>query len=225
MYNEILFVVQSVVVSVGALGAARMGVSSLVAYSSLLCVLANVFVTKQITLFAIHATGADGFSVGATFALNLLQEFYGASAARKAIYTNIGILIVYVLFTQIHLWYIPSSEDVTQNHFVVLFAPMVRIVIASFVSFFISQSIDYQLYGFLKHQLASRWLLIRNYGSMIVSQGVDTVLFTMLGLYGTVPHIAELIFVSYAIKLCAIVISGIGVIALQRYKIAIGTPE
>lgn len=215
-YNELLFISQAVTVGLGAICALYCGAAPLVAYTSMLCILANLFVTKQILLLGMHATGADVFSVGATLGLNLLQEYHGRDITQKAIYTNFGLLVAYVIFCHMHLLYVPAPDDVMQLYFSVLLSPMMRIVVASFTAFFISQQVDYALYGFLKKYCQSHWMLLRNYGSMVVSQLVDTLLFSILGLYGLVSHLGEIMVVSYIIKLCAVMVAGSCLLLLRN---------
>ncbi len=76
-----------------------------------------------------------------------------------------------------------------------------RIVAASLFTYFVVQQFDMRLYGFLKSKLENRFYMFRNYSSVALSQLLDTVLFSFLGLYGIVTHIWEIVLVSYAIKL------------------------
>ena len=74
---------------------------------------------------------------------------------------------------------------------------MPRIVIASFVVHLIVQWADYLLYGFLKRTLHDRYLVARNVVSIMLTQLLDTVLFSFLGLYGIIENIWQVIVVSY----------------------------
>jgi uncharacterized integral membrane protein (TIGR00697 family) len=56
-------------------------------------------------------------------------------------------------------------------------------------------------------RLGKKYFILRNYGSLIVSQAVDTVLFSFLGLYGIVSDISDIIFASYIIKILAILLA------------------
>lgn len=204
MANEYIFIIQSVILAVASLGALYLGKAALVAFICMQCLLANIFVLKQITIAGLNATAADAFTIGATLGLNLLQEYYGKAIAKKTIFTNFFLLIFYAVVSQIHLWYTPSNFDSAHIHFKPLLTVMPRIIIASFTAFFISQWIDYALYGWLRTLWHSRWLVVRNYSSMLVSQLIDTVLFSVLGLYGLVENIGHIIVVSYVIKVAAI---------------------
>lgn len=207
MNNEYIFIIQTIILALASLQALHLGASALTAFICTQCILANLFVVKQITLLGFNATAADAFTIGATLGLNLLQEYHGKKATQKAIAINFFMLIFYAIVSQIHLWYTPSQYDVMDVHFNPLLTVMPRIVIASFSVFLISQMIDYWLYGVLRRIWQSRFLVLRNYSSLLVSQLVDTVLFSLLGLYGLVENIGHIIIVSYTIKVCAIILA------------------
>src|ERR1700722_1691012 len=101
--NELLFLVQTALISVGVLAGLRLGVEALTTVLVSYCLLANLFVLKTITLFGLTATAADAFTIGATLALNLIQEYYGKTPARRAMRTNILVLMLYTVMTLIHL--------------------------------------------------------------------------------------------------------------------------
>lgn len=202
--NEYIFIIQTIVLSLASLIALSLGSAALVALICMQCLLANIFVLKQISLLGFNATAADAFSIGATLGLNVLQEYYGKTIAKKTIFINFFLLVFYAIVSQVHLWYTPSIFDTMQPHFIALLGVMPRIVIASFTAFFVSQWIDYMLYGWLRTIWSSRWLVVRNYSSMLVSQLIDTILFSFLGLYGLVESVGHVIIVSYTIKVIAI---------------------
>jgi uncharacterized integral membrane protein (TIGR00697 family) len=205
--NELIFILHTVFISLTALGALYLGQAALVAFVCLQCVLANLFVIKQITLFSFTATCSDAFTIGSVLGLNLLQEYYGREITRKTIWINFFLLVFYAVVSQIHLAYIPNAGDIMHQYFVPILGFMPRIVIASFTVYLISQFADYALYGFLKRTIKDRLLIIRNYASIVVTQLLDTVLFTFLGLYGIIDNLWEVVLISYSIKLLAIVVA------------------
>jgi len=207
MFNEILFMLHSIIISLFALGAFALGPYALAAFVCVQCLLANLFVIKQINLFGFNATCSDVFTIGAVLGLNLLQEYYGRDITRKTIWINFFLLVFYAIVSQIHLLYTPSAYDFSQPLFTELLIFMPRIVIASFTVYLISQMADYALYGFLKRTWKDKFLVIRNYTSITITQLFDTVLFSFLGLYGIINHIWEVITISYSIKLVAILVA------------------
>jgi queuosine precursor transporter len=207
MFNEFIFVLQSTLVGVLTLGAALYGTHGLVAATCLFGVLSNLFVVKQITLFGLTATAADAFAVGALLGLNVLQEFYGKEITRKTIALNFICLVVYAVFAQLHLWLIPAATDSNQIHFMGILQHAPRIVVASIAAYVVAQLFDYFFYGFLRRITNNKFYLMRTYIAIIASQLVDTVLFGVLGLYGIVENLGQVMLVSYLIKLIVIALA------------------
>jgi len=115
--------------------------------------------------------------------------------------------------SEIHLLYIPSASDMAQVPFALILGATPRIVAASIGVAYLVQRLDVILFSWLQ-----RW--VRLFGlrvllSLLVSQAVDTALFSVLGLYGLVEGLFEIILVSYAIK-CAIIASSSPLAALLK---------
>lgn len=204
MLNLILFLGSCGLIAAFAWYFCYLGQSALTAWIAMLSLLANLFVLKQIELVGLNATASDIFSIGNLLALNLLQEKYGREATQRAIWTSFSCLLFFVVMSQIHLRYIPSTYDNAQSIYSFLLAPGPRILIASLSTFFIVQQFDSRLYRFLRTKIPSIPMLWISGMTMCISQFLDTVLFTLLGLYGMVSALMQIIFVSYAIKLIAI---------------------
>ena len=213
MLNELIFLSYVCVVSGASLIALALGKEALIALICLQAVLVNFFVTKQITLFGLTATASDALAVGTTLALNLLQEYYHKPAARKAIWLSFYCALFYTLISLFHLAYIPAATDASNQSFHTLLAPMPRIIIASLSVYLLVQYIDSALYAYLKNKLQTRYFIVRNYSSLAISQLLDTILFSFLGLYGinesfsNLKTIVDIILVSYIIKLLVIIIA------------------
>ena len=90
---------------------------------------------------------------------------------------------------------------------------MPRIVIASLTSYVLVLQLDAFIYGFLKERFQDRYFVWRNYASLALTQFVDTVLFTFLGLWGInesfskISTLFDIILVSFSIKLLVIAIA------------------
>lgn len=202
--NELLFVMQVAIISLGALGALKLGKEALVSYICLLGILSNLFISKQIALFGCDVTGGEAFAVGAIFGLNVLQEFFGRDIIKKTILASFALLFFYLIMSQIHLWFIPNEYDIMHEHFVALLNLMPRITLASITTYLIVQSCDAFLYRYLKKLFQGNYLLMRTSIALICSQLLDTIMFTYLGLYGIVAQPVQVIIVSMIIKLLAI---------------------
>lgn len=204
MINELLFFAHTFVIASGAVCAWFFGHEALIAFVSITYIMANILVTKQIILFGYHATATDAYIIGSALGINLLNEFYGSKYARKALYVSFMAALFFIILAVLHNAYIPSDSDKYHNYFIAIFRPGIRVMAASFVSYFISQTVEYKLYTTLKRLCNNKYLIMRNWATLSISQAIDTVIFSYLGLYGEHTHIPQLIIVSYTIKLVGI---------------------
>lgn len=223
-FNELIFLGYIVAVCIAAVVALRIGSHALVAYCSLLCVLSNVFVLKQINLFGLSATASDALAVGVTLSLNLLIEYYQPQIAQKAIVISFFCAAAYVMFSFFHLGYTPSIYDASAQHYAALLSAAPRLIAASLFTYFIVQKLDTLIYGALKIRWPERWFIVRNYVSAGISQFVDTILFSFLGLYGLVSGIGQIILISYLIKLITIITAVPLIRLLKRFMGPPGVP-
>jgi uncharacterized integral membrane protein (TIGR00697 family) len=207
MINELIFLLQILLITLFSLGSLRLGKQALVAFITLQPILANLFVLKQITLFGLTATPSDAFAVGGVLGLNLLQEYYGRDLARKTIWISFFLLIFYGILSQVHLAFIANIDDIMNTHYIAILGIMPRLLIASLLTYFIVLQIDSFLYAKFKIYFHDKHIIFRNYASIAISQFIDTVLFSFLGLYGVLPNLLHIILISYIIKLCTIAIA------------------
>lgn len=206
--NEIILLIYILLISSGAALALAFGAEALVAFAAIQTVLMNFFVVKQIDLFSFSVTAADALAIGSTLCLNLIQEYISRDTAKKAIWICFIASAFASLCGYLHLLYIPIPSDSTHEHFEALLQPIPRIVLASFISYIISQHLEWRLYGYFKQKLAGKMFVTRNWASISISQAVDTVLFSVLGLWGIVESLQDIIIISYAIKLIILFGSG-----------------
>jgi len=202
--NYILFILHIIIISSCTLLAGTLGKAALSSYISLLFVLANIFVIKQMDLLSYNVTCADAYIIGISFGINLLQEIWGKKSAQKAIFISFACSLFYLMMSYIHIWYIPTIHDTSHEHFIYLMNHSLRIIIASFISYLIVQYADTIMYAILKKRMNGNYFIVRNYISMLSSQLFDTILFSFLGLYGIVHNIFDIMIVSYSIKVAAI---------------------
>ncbi len=205
MFNEFCFVTQITVIACGSLGLLMLGKEALIAYIGLLFVMANIFVVKQINLFGWTVTSSDAFIIGIGLSLNLLQEFWDKRSARQAIFISFVLSAIYLIIGACINAYVPALEDNAHAHISFMMEHTPRIIIASFISYLITQIIDIQVYAFLKKITNGQRFVLRNYFALCLSQGIDTILFSFLGLWGIVANIFDVMVVSYSVKLLAIV--------------------
>jgi queuosine precursor transporter len=202
--NEGLFFAQALLIVGFALGAFKLGKEALIAWVAIQALIANIFVLKQITLLGLDVTASDAFVIGSLLGLNFLQEYFSKEEANKATWICFFFMIFFTLVSQVHLLYQPSSYDTSQSAFLTLLSPTPRLLIASMSVFFIVQQIDIRFFSFLKKRFPHLNFAIRTTIALILSQFLDTVLFSFAGLYGIVASIAHIIVISFMVKLIVI---------------------
>jgi uncharacterized integral membrane protein (TIGR00697 family) len=206
--NEFLFFAHVLLVVGFVFAAARLSKNSLIALIALQGVLANLFVVKQMSLFGFSVTCSDVFSIGSILALNLLQEYYGRDAAQGAVKISLFCLVFFACMAWFHLLYRPLGSD----PFVPIFSSTPRIVAASIGVFYLVQQVDVRLFGWLRGKLAVRIAF-----SLLIAQLLDTALFSLLGLYGLVESLFDIILVSYFAKGLIIATSSTWVACFKRW--------
>lgn len=149
-------------------------------------VVANLVATKliDIPLPIVGDTTASVavFLIGVSFfCTDLISEIYGRETAHKVVNgTVIATLVVYVfVFLAVE---IPPADSFDSNEsFVTTFSSSYSIVTASVITILLSQNLDIFVFHRIKEKTGDEYKFIRNIGSTVVSQGIDTTVFTILG--------------------------------------------
>lgn len=119
-----------------------------------------------------------------TFLLtDALSEVYGKLTAQRAVWAGFVAQALAVGFIQVVSAF-PSIEPEMQAAFDGAFQPVLRIVVASMVAYLVSQTIDVRLFHWIRSRTNSRHLWLRNNGSTIVSQAIDTAVFVTVAFAG-----------------------------------------
>ena len=147
--------------------------------------IANKFVTVDFG-FKVFIVSAGILPYPLTFLVtDLISELYGQKKANLIVFSG----FVASLFVLLFLWIggqfnsIPSSivDDVTYNS---VFQNAWRLIAASMVAYLFAQIIDVRIFHFWKRLTNGKHLWIRNNGSTIVSQLVDTILVICILFFG-----------------------------------------
>lgn len=143
----------------------------------------------------------------ATFLItDLLGELWGKREARTAVWAGFyGSIFLAAMVWMVSVW--PSPEYAVEGAQLwnAALALTPRIVLASLVSYLIVQHLDVWLFHALKRVTRGKHLWLRNNASTLVSQGVDSVLFASIALYGVIP-LAPVILGTYAVKIAVALI-------------------
>ncbi|AFS28140.1 queuosine precursor transporter [Chlamydia psittaci] len=216
MHNEMIFIAQTVFIVLTGIFFSSKSTGWLTGWLATLSVIMNVFVLKQIVLCGLEITSADVYMIGILSCLNFSREVYGQSKVNEAMTGSWVITIAFLLLTQLHLALKPSPNDTTQNHFIALFSPTLRLTLASLVTVILVQIIDLKLFSYLKTLFKDKAFGTRSAISLVSSQIIDTLLFSFLGLYGIVANLTHVILFSLITKICVIAMS-VPVVVLGKH--------
>jgi uncharacterized integral membrane protein (TIGR00697 family) len=172
--------------------------------------LANIQGPKLTIIFGLQTSLGVIFYSGIFFATDLLSEKYGRAVASKAVLIGFATSVIVVLMMSLALLFQPSDQPNTAEfsmrihesfQAILNFTP--RFVFGSLLAYLISQSLDVWLFHKIKELTQGRWLWLRNNGSTMLSQAVDTFIYSFVVWWGVVDleTALQLGMVKYGFKL------------------------
>ncbi len=109
-------------------------------------------------------------------ATDLISELYGRKKAQSLVIVGFVMNLFMLFLMSINHW-LPNTQGVSGglNLFEGVYDFLVANTIASMIAYLVAQSIDVQLFHFWKELTGGRYKWIRNNGSTMVSQLVDSI--------------------------------------------------
>ena len=211
MANEILIILSVLVIYGGVVAFYRFfGKGGLLAFSVMATILANIEVLMLVNAFGIEMTLGNVLFASTFLITDILSENHSRKDANKAVVISTLSSVMFIFISQMWLLYTPSENDWAGGAFHTIFTSTPRIVCASLIVYFVSQIVDVWLYHkwwnlCKKHFNDERkGLWIRNNGSTLISQLLNTILYTTLAFYGTYPvqTLLSIFISSYLIFIC-----------------------
>jgi hypothetical protein len=202
LLGSVVFIFGAVLVATRAFGKA-----GLYCFSAVAMVVANIEVMLLIDAFGMEQTLGNVLFASTFLVTDILSECAGKKAAGKAVGVGLFTCAFFLLLSQSWLLYVPSVNDTVAPAFATVFGNTPRMMLASFGVYAVSQIFDVWLYHRwwdLTARLTGsreRFLWLRNTGSTLVSQLINTVLFTALAFWGTydLATLASIALSSYVI--------------------------
>ena len=190
MSNELIFII-TVLIYLGSvlLLYKFFGKNGLFAFAIFGTLLGNIAVCKCVDLFGLSTTAGNVLYASTFLVTDILSEKYGKKEAHKAVMYSFSVMLLWLFGTQLILLFTPNANDYINDSLKVVFGLVPRITIASLVGFICSQNIDVVLYHFIWKKTGDNKskLWLRNNGSTLISQLIDTVIFAFLAFFGTYP--------------------------------------
>jgi uncharacterized integral membrane protein (TIGR00697 family) len=155
--------------------------------------LANLQGPKLTEILGFQTSLGVIFYSGIFFATDLLSEKYGRAEAGKAVLIGFCVSCIIVLMLSMALMFQPTSQPGTAEFSqrihtsfenILDFTP--RFVFGSLLAYLVSQSLDVWLFHWLKQKTNGRRLWLRNNLSTMISQLVDTLLYSFVVWWGVV---------------------------------------
>ena len=208
MRNELLLAMSLVVIFGSALLAYRFyGTKGLYALSALATVMANIEVLIVIQAFGMEQTLGNVLFAVTFLITDILSENEGKQAANRAVFIGVAASLFFLVISQSWLLYQPAESDWASPAFQTLFSNTPRMLFSSLAVYALSQIFDVWLYHKwwnlteTKTGDKRRFLWLRNNGSTLVSQLVNTVVFNLLAFWGTydAPTLFSIIAAGYVI--------------------------
>ena len=180
-----------------------LGKTGLYVWIPIAAIVANIQVLKLVELFGVSATLGNIVYASSFLVTDILSENYGKRSATKAVLIGFMALIVSTLLFQMALWFGPTGDDWAQEHLSAIFGFLPRIAFASLLAFGVSQLHDVWAYNFWKKKWPSMKLIwLRNNLSTMVSQALDSIVFTLVAFAGVFPVdvLIEILLTTYLLK-------------------------
>ena len=208
MMNEILLIGSLIFIyGMALLGYKLFGKTGLYCISAAATILANIEVLIMIKAFGAEQTLGNVLFAVTFLITDILSECEGKKAADKAVYTSFFASIFFFVLSQSWLHYVPSESDWASPAIRTIFSNTPRMIIASLAVYGVSQLFDVWLYHKIWDMTSKKsgnrrsFLWLRNNGSTLVSQLINTFLFTLFAFYGTygLSQIISIFISSYVI--------------------------
>ncbi len=212
MVNEFLLVFSLVAIYATVLFSYKfLGKTGLYIWTTIATITANIEVIVFIRAFGLEQTLGNILFASTFLVTDILSENEGKETAKKAVFAGIFANIVFVLISQSWFFYMPSASDWALPAMREVFSIIPRLMIVGISVYAISQVLDVWLYEkiwqatqkIFKNSTQGLW--IRNNVSTLLSQVVNTILFSFGAFYGLegydISTIWSLVFSSYLIYL------------------------
>ena len=191
MRNEILLALSLIVIYGGVLVMYRVfGRTGLYCCTVFATIAANIEVLLMVDAFGMEQTLGNVLFASTFLVTDILSETEGKKAAQTAVNIGIATSIAFILVSQSWLLYEPAQSDWARASFEAIFSNTPRLMIVSFLVYAICQRFDVWAYhkwwAFTKKRCGdqTRFLWLRNNGSTLISQVLNTLLYSCGAFWG-----------------------------------------
>ena len=169
---------------------------------STMAVSSAVAATKMISIFGFYVPGGVILYAASFLITDLISEVYGKQPAVKTVYCGFIAMLIFAGYSLLIVHWEPAPFYTQQAAFESVVSLSFRITMAGWISFMASQYWDVIVFHYLKEsdkKFINKHLWIRNCGSTITSQLIDSALFIFIAFYG-IYDIWQMILSQYIVK-------------------------
>jgi uncharacterized integral membrane protein (TIGR00697 family) len=171
----------------------------------IMIIIANIQVVVAIDFFTMAMTLGNVAYVSSYLITDLLGELYGEQDAKYAVRIGFFTLITMVVLMNVMLLsqpFVTDESTVMYESINNIFSVMPRIMFASMIAYFVSQSLDVIIYSKIKAKSDGRRLWFRNNVSTVTSQVVDGLVFTFIAFYNVyeIEVVVQIFITTFIIK-------------------------
>lgn len=191
--NEFLLILSLLLIYGSVLAAYRFfGKTGLYGWTVFATITANIEVLLLVEAFGMEQTLGNVLFASTFLVTDILSEKYGKKAAQVSVNLGVAASLMFIVLSQLWLLYIPAANDWAAPSFHVIFSNTPRIMLASLLVYAVVQRFDVWAYhkwwDFTKKRFgdSGRFLWLRNNGSTLISQLLNTLLYSFgafAGLY------------------------------------------
>jgi len=175
-----------------------------------LLILANIVAVKLFSIGNLAVLPAAVVIYIFTYPIvDVIVEVYGKETGRKTVQAGLITQVLALIFIFITIQLPAAPVFGHQSEFKTILGGSFRVIVASLVSYAVSQNLDVFVFNKLKKKHGMKKLWLRNNASTMLSQIVDTTIFISIAFIGTMPFavLVTLIFTQYVFKFIASIVA------------------
>lgn len=159
---------------------------------TIICTIAaNIEVLILVNAFGMEMTLGNVLFSAMFLTSDIASELYGKKVAKTTVLLGIAANIIFLIISQSWMLYIPNENDFAHEAIKTVFSNTPRLIIASLSVYVVCQLFDVWAYHkwweftTKKFGDSKKFLWLRNNGSTLISQLINTVLFNFAAFLGT----------------------------------------
>lgn len=192
MQNEILLILSLIITYSVVLGVfCLFREQGLYLWTIVATIAANIEVLIIVNAFGMEMTLGNILFASTFLVTDILSELHGKKAAQTAVWMGIATSILFIFISQSWMLYVPNENDFAAPAIRTVFSNTPRLMLVGIAVYVIVQFFDVWAYHkwweFTSRKFGGRekFLWLRNNGSTLVSQLLNTILFTWGAFLGT----------------------------------------